>query len=272
MMDFVHEVVERENLGSRGVTDVLCVSFSVNDTVGHASGPNSHEVMDITLRTDRMLADFFAFLDTRVGLDHCTIVLTSDHGIAPLPEQLKRANPSIDAGRVNLPSILKTAETALNAAYGPLADEGRWLVIDAAWLLLDADALTEKKVSRTDAENVVRDALRTIECIADVHTRTDLENGIARGKYGPAILLSFNQARSGDVFYQTKPWWIERSGTGSTHGSPYTYDTHVPLLWFGVGVTPGIRNEQVGVDDLAPTLAHILGISAPPQSHGRILF
>ena len=90
--------------------------------------------------------------------------------------------------------------------------------------------------------------------------------------YFIVCLLSFNRARSGDVFYHVKPLWIERPGTGSTHGSPYNYDTHVPLLWFGVGVTPGVRTERVGVDDLAPTLAHILGISAPAQSQGRILF
>lgn len=272
MMEFVREVIEQENLGRRGITDVLCVSFSVNDTVGHDTGPDSHEIMDITLRTDRMLAGLFAYLDDRVGLKNCTLVLTADHGVAPLPEQVKRAHPSIDAGRVSLPRVLTTAESALNSAFGPLADNARWLVIDANWLLLAPDALKQKKVTRADAENVVRDALLTIDFVADVYTRTVLESGIAVGKYSAGALLSFNRARSGDVFYEVKPYWIERSGTGSTHGSSYNYDTHVPLLWYGVGVTPGVRTERVGVDDLAPTLAHILGVSAPPQSEGRILF
>jgi hypothetical protein len=178
----------------------------------------------------------------------------------------------MDAGRVSLPKVLSAAEDALNATYGPLADAGRWVVIDGAWLILAPAALEEKGVTRAEAENVVRDALLTVDFITDVYTRTELEKGIAPGKYGAGTLLSFNRVRSGDVFYQVKPRWIERPGTGSTHGSPYNYDTHVPLLWFGVGVTPGIRTERVGVDDLAPTLAHILGISAPPQSQGRILF
>jgi predicted AlkP superfamily pyrophosphatase or phosphodiesterase len=271
-LEFARAVMEQENLGRRGVTDVLCVSFSVNDTVGHDTGPNSHEVMDITLRTDRMLADFFSYLDGRVGLKNCTLVLTSDHGVAPMPEYVKQAHPALDAGRISLPKVLAAAEEALNAEFGPLADGARWLVIDAASLLVAPAALEEKDVTRADAENVIREALRTIDFVTDIYTRTDLENGIARGKHGAGALLSFNRARSGDVFYHVKPLWIERPGTGSTHGSPYNYDTHVPLLWFGVGVTPGVRTERVGVDDLAPTLAHILGISAPAQSQGRILF
>ena len=272
MMDFVREVVEHEDLGRRGVTDVLCISFSVNDTIGHDTGPDSHEVMDITLRTDRRLAEFFTYLDARVGLKNCTIVLTSDHGVAPTPEHLKRMRPALDAGRLSLSKVLSTAEDSLNTAFGPLADGARWLVIDGNWLLLAPAALEEKALARVDAENTIRDALLSIDFITDVYTRTDLQKGIALGKFGVGTLLSFNRTRSGDVFYQVKPHWIERSGTGSTHGTPYNYDTHVPLLWFGVGVTPGIRTERVGVDDLAPTLAHILGISAPPQSQGRILF
>jgi predicted AlkP superfamily pyrophosphatase or phosphodiesterase len=272
MMEFVREVMEQENLGHRGVTDVLCMSFSVNDTVGHDMGPDSHEVMDITLRTDRMLAEFFAYLDGRVGLKNCTIVLTADHGVAPLPEHVKRAHPALDAGRVSLPKVLAAAEDSLNRAFGPLANDARWLVIDGSWLLVAPAALEEKDVTRADAEDVIRDALLAVDFIADVYKRTDLENGIAPGRYGAGALLSFNRVRSGDVFYHVKPRWIERARTGSTHGSPYTYDTHVPLLWFGIGVTPGVRTERVGVDDLAPTLAHILGISAPPQSQGRILF
>ncbi|HTO03066.1 MAG TPA: alkaline phosphatase family protein, partial [Opitutus sp.] len=272
MMAFIKEVMEQENLGRRGVTDVLCMSFSANDTIGHDTGPDSHEVMDITLRTDRMLAEFFAYLDARIGLKNCTLVLTADHGVATLPEKLTRMQPSIDAGRISLPQVLSAAEGALNTAYGSLADAARWTVIDGAWLILAPASLEEKGVTRAEAENVVREALLAVDFITDVYTRTDLEKGIAPGKYGAGTLLSFNRARSGDVFYQVKPRWIERPGTGSTHGSPYNYDTHVPLLWFGVGVTPGIRTDRVGVDDLAPTLAHILGVNAPPQSQGRILF
>ena len=128
-------MVEQENLGRRGVTDVLCLSFSVNDTVGHNYGPDSHEVMDITLRTDRLMADFFAFLDQRVGLKNCTIILTADHGIAPIPERLKALSPNFNAGRVDNVRLLKTCEAALDRAFGALSEGRHWLVVDESSLL-----------------------------------------------------------------------------------------------------------------------------------------
>lgn len=271
LVDFARAVVENENLGKRGVTDVLGVSFSANDSVGHNHGPDSHEVMDITLRTDRMLADFFKFLDARVGLKNCTIVLTADHGIAPVPERLQRMHPGVSAGRVDNVRILKTCEAALDRAFGPLGEGRHWIVADVNWLLFQRDVLAEKKVSQAAAEKVVRDALLTIDFIELSFTRTELEAGDVKGDYGAAALLSFNRALSGDVFYQLKPNWVDRK-TGTNHGTPYPYDTHVPLMWFGVGVKPGTYPQRVGVDDLAPTLAQLLGIPAPPLSRGRVLF
>jgi hypothetical protein len=272
MMEFVEAVMENENLGQRGSTDVLCVSFSVNDTIGHDMGPDSHEVMDITLRTDRMLSHLFGYLERRIGLQNCTIVLTADHGAAPLPERLKAVRPQMDAGRLSAAMILEPCEAALNRAFGKLADQSRWLIIDSSWLLIAPAALQEKKITRFAAEEVIRTALLSIEQVQSVYTRTQLETGDAPGHYGAAALLSFNRERSGDVFYQAKPFWFDRQKSGTTHGSPYNYDTHVPLLWYGVGVTPGLRTDRVGVDDIAPTLAHILRVTPPPQSTGRILF
>lgn len=271
LMDFARTVVEQEKLGQRGVTDLLCLSFSVNDSVGHAFGPDSHEVMDITLRTDRMLAELFAFLDARVGLKRCTIVFTADHGVAPIPEQVKARSPGVSAGRVDNARLLKTCEAALDRAFGPLSDGRHWLVVDESSLLFLRGVLKEKKVAQPAAEKVVRDALLTLEFVEAAYTRADLEAGVALGTYGEATLLSFNRERSGDLYYQMKPYWVDRK-TGTNHGAPYTYDTHVPLLWFGADVTPGVRTERVGVDDIAPTLARVLGLVAPPMSQGRVLF
>jgi arylsulfatase A-like enzyme len=243
----------------------------VNDTVGHNYGPDSHEMMDITLRTDRLLADFFKFLDGRIGLKNCTIVFTADHGTAPIPERVKAANPGISAGRVDSVRLLKTCEEALDRAYGRLSEGRHWLVLDESSLLFLPDVLKEKNLTQSAAEKIVRDALLTIEFIAAAYTRSDLEQGHALGPYGAATLLSFNRERSGDLYYQVKPYWVDRKA-GTNHGTPYTYDVHVPLLWYGVGVTPGIYVPRVGVDDIAPTLAHLLGIESPPMSQGKVLF
>jgi predicted AlkP superfamily pyrophosphatase or phosphodiesterase len=271
LIDFARAIVENENLGGRGTTDMLCLSFSTNDSVGHNYGPDSHEVMDITLRTDRLLADFFKFLDARVGLKNCTIVLTADHGIPPLPERLKAINPNVDAGRVDNARVLKVSEAALDAAFGPLEKGKRWLLVHESSLLFLRDVLKDKNVKPADAERVVRDALLTINFVAAAYTRTELLAGRAAGEYGRAMLLSYHPERSGDIHYQTKPFWFDRK-LGTNHGTPYAYDTHVPLLWYGVGVKPGTYLQRVAVDDIAPTLARILGVPTPPMSEGRVLF
>ena len=271
LVDFARLVVEHENLGGRGVTDMLCLSFSANDTVGHNYGPDSHEVMDITLRTDRMIADLFSFLDRRIGLKNCTIVLTADHGVAPIPERLKALSGNFSAGRVDNVRLLKTCEAALDRAFGALSDGRHWLLIDESNLLFLRDVLKEKNVSQPVAEKVVRDALLTIDFVEAAFTRTEMEEGNVSGPYAAATLLSFNRARSGDVYYQMKPYWVDRK-TGTNHGSPYNYDTHVPLVWYGVGVKPGTYTERVSVDDIAPTLANLLSIIRPPLSEGRVLF
>lgn len=271
LADFARALIENEKLGQRGVTDILCLSLSTNDTVGHNYGPDSHEVMDITLRTDRMLADFFQYLEARIGLKNCTIVFTADHGIPPIPEQVKAINPNISAGRVDNARLLKTCETALNQAFGPLSEGKRWLVVDENSLLFLRDVLKEKNLAPAAAEKIVRDALLTLEFVEAAYTRTELEQGAITGEYAAATLQSFHRTRSGDLYYQMKPFWVDRK-TGTNHGSPYTYDVHVPLLWYGVGVKPGKYSQRVGVDDLAPTLAHLLGVLAPPMSQGKVLF
>lgn len=271
LADFAKVVIENEKLGQRGATDVLCLSFSVNDTVGHNFGPDSHEVMDITLRTDRMLADLFGFLDARVGLRNCTIVFTADHGVAPLPERVKTMSPGVSAGRVDNVKLLKTCEAALDRAYGPLSDGRHWLVVDESSLLFLRGVLEEKNVAPAEAEKIVRDALLTLEFVEAAYTRTEMMTGKVGGPYAAATLLSFNAARSGDLYYQMKPFWVDRK-TGTNHGAPYNYDVHVPLLWLGVGVKPGVYSGAVGVDDIAPTLARILGVVAPSMAQGRVLF
>ena len=271
LVDFARAVVENENLGGRGVTDFLCLSFSVNDSIGHDYGPDSHEMMDITLRTDRMLADFFRFIDKRVGLKNCTIVLTGDHGTPPVPERAKFHNPAIDAGRIDQPRVLKTGEAALDRAFGPLAGGRHWFVTDSTALLFSVDALKERNATPSAAENILRDALLTLPFVEAAFTRTQLLAGEAPGKFGPAARLSFHPQRSGDVLYIPKPFWVDRA-TGTNHGTPYDYDTHVPLLWFGVGVKAGEHRERVSMEDVAPTLANLLRVKAPPRATGRLLF
>ncbi len=273
LADFACAVVENEQLGRRGVTDLLCVSFSATDYIGHDYGPDSHEVMDNVIRTDRILEKFFQFLDAKVGLQHCTIILTADHGTAPLPEHVTELSQGrIPAGRIDLKQMLVTLEAALDRKFGPRAGHGGWLVTDDAWLLVLPDALKEKNLTSAAVQTVVRDTLLTLDFVEVAYTREQLEAGEVRGELGQRALLSFNRERSGDVFYQAKPYFVNKEKYGTNHGTPYDYDTHVPLLWYGVGVKPGLYSARVGMDDLAPTLAHLLALPAPPLSNGHVLF
>ena len=271
LMDFTRAVLENENLGRRGVTDFLCLSFSVNDSIGHDYGPDSHEVMDIMLRTDRMLADLFKVLEARVGLKNCTILLTGDHGAPPVPDRLKSFSPAFDTGRVDHKRVLATGEAALSQAFGALPEGRRWFVTDSTALVFSVGVLTDRNVPAAAAEAVLRDALLTIPFVEAAFTRTELAAHRATGEFGAAAQLSFHPQRSADVIYIPKPYWLDRA-TGTNHGTPYGYDTHVPLLWYGVGVKPGARTERIGVDDVAPTLANILGVLASPRAQGRMLF
>ncbi len=268
LADFAKTAVIHENLGKRGVTDILCVSFSTPDAIGHNYGPDSHEVMDNAIRTDRILADFFAFLDSWIGLDRCTFVLTADHGAPPMPEYIKSLGRDIPTGRIHHREIARAAEAALNATFGPLADKGVWLVNHG---LIQPSALKEKNLSSTEVETVMRDAALTVPWVQSAYTRTQLLRGEVNDRIGRQVLLSFNPERSPDLLVVPKPYHFQKD-FGITHGAPYNYDTHVPLLWYGVGVPRGERTERVGVDDLAPTLSHLLGLPAPPFADGKVLF
>jgi hypothetical protein len=271
VVDFAETLITEEKLGAReGTTDMLCLGFSANDHIGHLWGPDSHEVMDVTLRTDRLIAEFLRFLDQRVGQGRYLVVLTADHGSCPTPEHIHTAHPETPAGRLDTPRISAVAEAALNRAFGPLAQDGKWTLRDDAWLLLLPAGLREKGVEPEAARRVVREALLALDFIRAAYTRGQLEEGGATDELGRAAQRSFNRARSGDVFYQTVPYYFSRA-TGSNHGSPYDYDTHVPLVWFGGMVKPGTHAERVGVEDLAPTLAQLLGLPAPARSQGRVL-
>lgn len=146
-------------------------------------------------------------------------------------------------------------KAALNERFGPLANKERWLVNDDCALHIHPNALAEKKADlKRGGAGGARRAAETALCGA-AYTRTDLLRGEAPGQWGRHMLASFHPERSADVLFQLQPYFLLSSRPhGTTHGTPYNYDTHVPLLWFGV-VTPGVRTERVGVDDLAPTLS-----------------
>lgn len=274
LADFALAAIEAENLGRHPATDLLAISFSQMDYAGHNFGPDSHEVMDSVLRLDRVLAGLFAALDATVGREHYLVVLTADHGAAPLPEHVAaQREGGVPSGRVVNKTFDQTVEAALSQTFGAPPADIRWAQRDNFGYRFNRKTLADLQVDPADAAREAKKALLTRPEISHVFTRDEL---LAAPAFGDTVLAmsrrSFNAARSPDVAYVLAPYFIDRSGTGTNHGTPHDYDTQVPLQWWGAGVPAGIHSERTAVEDIARTLAAALGIPAPPQAEGRRLF
>ncbi len=253
LLAFAESLVREEGLGMDGATDVLGIGFSSVDSVGHDYGPNSRELLDAIIRLDRELGSFFRFLDRTIGLDKLAVALSADHGAAPLPEYQSRHD--LPGGRIP------------RSALGCVARAGKpgWF---AAPFHFDEKALAKEKVERKAAEKLVASAISLCPGVARVWTRSEIEG--AKAGADPVLLQfarTFYPGRSPDVFVQFEEGLIEHS-IGTSHGSPYRYDTHVP----GIIVWPGVAARSVGVPiatvDLAVTLASLLGLPAPKDVDG----
>lgn len=269
--DFAMRAVTAEGLGRDTVTDLLAIGFSANDRAGHAYGPDSHEVMDITIRTDRTLARLFGFLDRTVGLANVIIVLTADHGVAPLPEVFGRLHPGVGARRLHPAAVDTVVRAALAAQYGAAPAPGWVTHHDQPQLYLNLAALRAKNVAVDEAERVAQAAVMSVPGVHEAHTRTELVTGRHAGaRTGEAY--SFYPGRSGNIYYQMQPYiLLSDEPTGTSHGTTWAYDQQVPLLWFGSRILPGIRQTPAAVADIAPTLSALLGLTAPGGSQGRVL-
>jgi predicted AlkP superfamily pyrophosphatase or phosphodiesterase len=263
---FASAALENEHLGQRGVTDLLSVSFSSNDSVGHTYGPDSPEVRDVSVRTDRVIGRLLARVDQLVGLDHAIVVLTADHGVAPMPEvQIARKMPG---GRVKGEEVFGPIEAALAARYGP----GKWIVATAGSSpYLNHALIAEKQLDPVEVRRVAAAAAMTAPHVARVYTRDQIiGGGLPRDTIGRRLERSYSLQRSGDLEIILDAFWI-RSASGTTHGTPYSYDAHIPLVFMGPGIRAGAYHFPVVLNDLAPTLATLLSIETPSGSAGRVL-
>jgi predicted AlkP superfamily pyrophosphatase or phosphodiesterase len=267
---FAMEALRNERLGQDSVTDILGISLASNDYVGHAYGPDSHEILDVTYRTDRLLERFFTFLDREVGLANTLIVLTADHGVAPLPEVMNRMNPRSGAKRIDMTLLSAAATAALDAEYG--AQLGSWILHhDGPYIYLDETLLALRGIVIEDAERTVKNALARRPEVFAAYTKSELRRLRDAGQLSD-VLLSFHPERSGNILYITAPYVVETEhAQGAEHGQPWSYDTHVPMIWLGPWVRAGTYHTELFVADIAPTLAAILGIDRPAGAKGRVL-
>jgi hypothetical protein len=280
LVSFARTAIENENLGSDADTDVLTVSFSANDYVGHRYGPYSHEAMDITLRVDQQIGALLDYVNQKVGLQNTLVAFTADHGVAPIPEHASALG--LTGGRVGNTDILNAARNAIRARFGR-KDEAKDSTADYisepfynANIFFNTVALKRDGINREEIERVVLEAVLTVPGINRAFTRTQLETGSisAADPIARRVLHGFHPKRSGDVILVQEPFKYFSEGANpipATHGSPYAYDTHVPLIIMGQGVVAGRYAQSSTPADIAPTLATILRIQPPSNSVGRVL-
>lgn len=273
LFDLAKDACKAESLGTRVETDMLCIGLSTTDDIGHPYGPESHEVFDNVLRTDAILADFFSFLEKSIGLENCLIVVTSDHGISPIPEYILSHSPESPAGRVSPNQIASMATAVLDTAFGKPEHNRRWIVaVVESDLYLDRSTLESKHLSLETVTRLLKDSLGYKPPFAGVFTRSELEEQNFIDRIGQLYVRSFFSPRSGDIVFRLRPYYIiSGDQTGTNHGQPYDYDSHVLLLIGGKNIVQGVFPEEVSPIDIAPTISSILHVEFPPSREGRVL-
>jgi predicted AlkP superfamily pyrophosphatase or phosphodiesterase len=263
---FADQLLVHEQLGQRNTTDLLSVSFSSNDSVGHTHGPDSPQVRDIAVRTDRTIGQLLARVDKLVGLQHTLVAFTTDHGVAPVPESLQRL--SLPGGRLTSKELFDPIQLALAARFG----EGKWILGTAGSSPYLNHALMEKlQLDPSEVRRVAADAAAKIPRVARVYTRDQLLRGqVPSDRIGNRVVRSYNAQRSGDLEIILEPYWM-RQATGTTHGTPYSYDAHIPLILMGRRIKAGEYSQAAALNDLAPTISTLLRVEIPAASSGRVL-
>jgi len=280
-LDFAKALIKNEKLGHNdtGATDYLQISFSSTDYVGHLFGPSSLEIEDNILRLDRTLAELFRFVDEKVGLGNTLIVLSADHGAPEAPEYM--ATLGLSTGRFAF-DWFKTEGPLTEALQKKFGRDDLISGHSHPYLYLNLEAISSAGLNLADVERFVADELMKIPGIAYAMTRGDLLAGrITESPVQNQIRRSFHPTRSGNIHMIPEQYWFlhsteeaEKMGIGSIaaiHGSPWAYDTYVPIFFAGNGVPAQIIGRRVAPTDIAATLAAYLGIKPPSGSVGSVL-
>lgn len=266
--EFARELIAQEKLGSASTTDLLVISLSANDILGHQVGPDSPEMQTMALAMDRQLADFFAFLGHQIGLANVWLALSADHGVSPVPAVAAKLRiPAEGFSGDKLQAQLNQALSARLSA-GHSAEYVKYFDYPMAWL--DETAFAATGMKEADAEQAVGEAMKQIG-MRGYYTRSQLaEDRLPNTERGLQYAHSYSPLGGWYVIGVPAPYTIGEE-KGTDHSSPYTYDTHVPLAFYGLPFQPGAYRTHAEPVDLAVTLASLLGINAPTHAVGRVL-
>ena len=264
VLDFSKVLISNEQLGQDSIPDYLSISFSSVDAVNHFFGPSSLENEDIVLQLDHTLADLFAFIDKTVGLEQTLIVLSADHGMADMPEYMTELGYAV--GRIYPDDIIKAANNAGQKLFG-LNEISRFFF--RPYLYLDETKIVAAKLDRTEVEQAIATVLTELKGIALAVPRKGL-SPLQESSVVEQIRRNFHPSRSGDIYVVQEPYWFmfDKGPIAAMHGSPWRYDTHVPIIFVGQNIPSQTLHRLVHPVDVAPTISTLLGITAPSSAQG----
>jgi hypothetical protein len=265
-LDFARELISNEKLGTAPNTDLLAISLSANDILGHQVGSDGPEMEAMALALDRQLADFTSFLGRQLGLAYVWVVLSSDHGVAPLPAYASKLR--LPAVNFDAQALRSRINKELSTRFGP-GDYVKYMDWPTAYL--SEAAFAKANLKEADAEHAVAAALMEERYVHHTYTRSQLEAGeLPPSAIGRKYAHSYSPY--GGWYVMAVPALFAIGWpTGSDHSTPYTYDTHVPLYFFGPPFRPGIYRTHCEPVDMVATLASLLGINVPGAATGRVL-
>jgi arylsulfatase A-like enzyme len=266
LTEFAIAAIDGERLGQGDRPDMLCVSFSSNDMVGHVFGPYSHEIQDLTFRLDRQFERLFNHIDEKIGLDKVVIVWTADHAVQPTPEFASLMG--LGGQRWNSGTFYTNLLAHLKREYGA----GKYFQSNKLpyGLYLNQDTLRRKRLDAEKVCGVIREFSLTSGFIQACFTRKQLLDGNAPSWIGQCVLNGYNPERGPDLVFVEKPFELaSTSKSGTSHSTPYSYDTRVPIAFFGRPFKPGRYADEFYITDIAPTLCSALRVTEPPGSIGK---
>lgn len=270
LTEFAKSTIAGEQMGKDSDADFLAISYSCPDLIGHAMGPNSIEIQDAYIRLDKNIEDLLKTLDKEVGENNYVVFLTADHAVAEVPQYLK--DNRIPAGNFAVSSLEVNLNDFLQK-YFPGKKIIEKISNDQIFLNQDLFAGDPKSagIDLLIATELITNYLQSVEGVAQVFSKAVLKQG-AYNETGikGMMVRGFNFKRSGDIAYQLEPHWISGGGAqGTTHGSAYSYDTHVPILFYGKGIKQGASSSYHAITDIAPTLSVLLKIKFPSGCAGQ---
>lgn len=265
LTDLAIATIQNTGIGKDTYPDLLAISYSSPDAVGHTYGPQSIELNDTYIRLDAELARLFEALDANVGKGNYVVFLTADHGMTDIPGLL--AENKIPGGYFSLDRIINETKLMLKTQYG----ENKWIegFVDGQ-IYLNHALIAEKKLDLTEIQNRIASFVRTKKGVSDVFTANQLTSRDFTTEMGGRVQKGFHNQRSGDVWILALPGWMdENDGSTATHGSAFISDTNIPLIWYGANIPKGSSYQRYDITDIAPTVSALLHIMYPAAAIGN---